>query len=434
MKVLYLDCRMGAAGDMLMAALLELLPVAERESFIDGLNGLGIPGVKAAAKRSVKCGITGTHVAVTVNGADEEDFHHHHHDAGEHEHCHHEHVHEHEHEHEHEHCHHDHEHEHEHEHEHHHHHASLGDITAIIDGLDVPESVRERAKRVYTEIAGAESEVHGREVGEVHFHEVGAMDAVADIVGVCWLLDKIAPDKVISSPLRTGYGEVKCAHGILPVPAPATALILKGMPVFAGDIYGEMTTPTGAALVRAIAESYGEMPEMRMEAVGYGMGTRDFPNANCVRAILGESDRESAPVAEIFCTLDDVTAEDLGYVQELLLDAGALDVYTMGVGMKKGRPGTLLCCMCDYERREEFARLLLRHTPTLGVRIYAPERMKLERRVETIDTAFGPVRIKHGSGYGIEKTKPEYEDIARIARETGYTVAEVRRKVCESGK
>lgn len=421
MKILYLDCRMGVAGDMLMAALLELLPEGERQGFIDKLNGLGIPGVHAAMHRTAKCGVMGTHVAVTVHGEDEEDFHHHAHEHahGEHDHPHHEH--------EHGHSEHDHPH---HEHGHgHHHHASLADIAAVIDALDVPDAVKKRAAAVYTEIAKAESAVHGREVGEVHFHEVGAMDAVADVVGVSWLLDMLAPERIVVSPVRTGFGQVRCAHGILPVPAPATALILEDIPVFAGDIEGEMTTPTGAALVRAIAGSFGEMPAMRMSAVGYGMGTRDFPAANCVRAVLGESEERGADVAEIFCTLDDVTAEDLGYAQEALLAAGALDVFTASVGMKKGRPGTLLCCLCDYDRREEFARLMLMHTPTLGVRIYAPERMKLDRSVETVETEFGAVRIKRGSGFGIEKSKPEYDDLARIARETGLTIAEVRRRI-----
>ena len=437
MRVLYLDCHMGAAGDMLMAALLELLPEEQREGFIEKLNALGIPGVHAEMTRSAKCGIMGTHVSVTVNGENEEDFHHygedheheHHHDHG-HEHDHHDEGHD-----VHGHHHHGESHEHDHSHDHGgHHHSSLGDITSIINGLDVPESVKGRAAHVYAEIAQAESRVHGREVGEVHFHEVGALDAVADVVGVSLLLDMLAPERVIVSPLRTGYGQVRCAHGVLPVPAPATALLLEGMPVFAGDIPGEMTTPTGAALLRSIADSYGEMPAMRMSAIGYGMGTRDFPAANCVRAILGEMESESSAVAEIFCTLDDVTAEDLGYAQEKLLEAGALDVFTVSVGMKKGRPGTLLCCLCDYTRREEFAELMLRHTPTLGVRIYAPERIKLSRRVETVETQFGPVRMKHASGFGIEKCKPEYDDVARIASERGMTVAEVRSKLAGENK
>lgn len=423
MKVLYLDCHMGVAGDMLMAALLELLPEAERQGFIDRINGLGIPGVHAEMARSAKCGIIGTHVTVTVHGEDEEDFHGHPHD--------HEHRHEHGHGHHHGHdCEHPHGHDHDHGHEHgNHHHASLEEIAAIINGLDVPQAVKERAAAVYTEIAKAESAVHGREVGEVHFHEVGAMDAVADVVGVSWLLDILAPERIIASPVRTGFGQVKCAHGILPVPAPATALLLKGIPVFAGDIPGEMTTPTGAALLRSIAGGFGEMPPMTMDAVGYGMGTRDFPAANCVRAVLGEGASESANVAEIFCTLDDMTAEDLGFAQEILLNAGALDVFTASVGMKKGRPGTLLCCMCDYGRREEFARLILEHTTTIGVRIYAPERIKLSRSVKTVKTEFGDVRIKRSKGFGIEKAKPEYDDLARIARESGKTIAGIRREI-----
>ena len=401
MRILYLDCGMGAAGDMLMAALLELLDRERRCEFVEKLNGLGIPGVHAELAGSVKCGITGSHVAVTVRGVDEEEHgcegHHH---GG---------------------------------HGHAHHHHSLGDITAVINGLDIPEGARARAAEVYASIASAESRVHGVETGEVHFHEVGAMDAVADIVGVSWLMEIIKPDRVVCSPLRTGFGTVKCAHGVLPVPAPATALLLEGVPAFAGDIAGEMTTPTGAALVRSLAGEFGNMPLMSIERIGYGMGSRDFPAANCVRAILGTecaaAALEGPETAEIFCTLDDATAEDIAYTQELLMNAGALDVYTAGVGMKKGRPGTLLSCLCDYARREEFARLILRHTPTLGVRIYTPERMKLIRGVGTVNTAYGPVRVKRSSGYGIEKRKPEYEDLARIAAETSRPITEIRREI-----
>ncbi len=422
MKILYLDCHMGAAGDMLTAALLELLPEAERRRFIERVNALGIPGVRAELLPDVKCGITGSRVAVTVHGVDEE---------GPGGHCHH-------HEHEPGHCeahpgcgHRGHEHPHEHGHPrpHGHHHRTLADITAVINGLDIPESAKSRAAGVYAAIAGAESRVHGRETGEVHFHEVGAMDAVADVVSVSLLVEMLAPERIVVSPVRTGYGTVKCAHGVLPVPAPATALLLEGVPVFAGDIAGEMTTPTGAALIKSLADAFGEMPPMSMERIGYGMGSRDFPAANCVRAILGESAEKAEEAAEIFCTLDDATAEDIAFAQELLMDAGALDVYTAAVGMKKGRPGTLLSCLCAWERREEFARLILTHTPTLGVRIYAPERMKLSRSVQTLETRYGPVRVKRASGYGIEKAKPEYEDLSRISRETGRPITVLRREI-----
>ena len=396
MKTLFIDCGMGAAGDMLMAALLELLPEEERGGFIASLNGLGIPGVRVELKSAEKCGIRGSRVCVTVHGEDEEELHGHEHGHG------------------------------------HHHHASLPDILAIINSLRLPGPVRDRAAAVYETVASAEARVHGREPGEVHFHEVGAMDAVADVAGVCLLVYMLAPERIVCSPLRTGFGQVRCAHGVLPVPAPATALLLEGIPAFAGDIAGEMTTPTGAALVGSIAGEFGNMPAMKIERVGYGMGSRDFPAANCVRAVIGEG-LESAPperdAAELFCTIDDMTAEDIAFACETLMEAGALDVYTAPVGMKKGRPGTLLCCMCAYARRDEFARLLLRHTSTLGVRVYVPERYKLSRTVERVETPLGELRVKRSNGFGVERRKPEFDDLARMARGAGRPVSELRREL-----
>ena len=225
MKNLYLECNMGAAGDMLMAALLELIP--DKQAFIDQMNGLGLPGVHVAAEPSVKCGITGTHMRVTVDGEEEEseDLHEHHHHDHSHEHEHHDHDHEHHHE-----------HDHHHDHEHHHHHASVSDIEAVIDGLSVSDQVKKDAKAVYALIAEAESKVHGRPVSEIHFHEVGTLDAEADVVGVCLLMEKIAPEQVAASPVHVGSGHVRCMHGILPVPAPATALILTGVPTYGGQV------------------------------------------------------------------------------------------------------------------------------------------------------------------------------------------------------
>lgn len=288
MKTLFIDCNMGAAGDMLTAALLELLP--DRQAFLERLNALGIPGVEFRTEPAVKCGITGTKMHVLVHGEEEgeEDSHHGHHHDGECA-CEHHHEHEHHHDHAHEH-HHDHAHEHHHDHEHaHHHHTGMHEIEHILSHLALPEAVAENVKKVYGCIAEAESFVHGRPVDQIHFHEVGNLDAIADVTAFCLLMQEIGADRVVVSPIRVGSGQVKCAHGILPVPAPATARILVGMPVYAGDIPGEMCTPTGAALLKAFADSYGTMPPMTMEAVGYGMGHRDFPAANCVRAILGES-------------------------------------------------------------------------------------------------------------------------------------------------
>ena len=307
MKTLYFDCGMGAAGDMLTAALLELLP--DPDAFVAELNGLGIPGVEYVREKSVKCGITGTHIAVRVHGEEEGEHHHdhdhdheHHHDHDhDHEHDHdHDHDHEHDHEHDHDHDHHhdhdhdhehDHHHDHDHDHGHHHHHSGLHDIGHIVrDHLTVPDAVKEDIIAVYRLIAEAESAAHDMPVEEIHFHEVGTMDAIADVTAVCLLMHRLAPEKVVASPIHVGSGHVKCAHGILPVPAPATAYLLKGIPMYGSGVSGELCTPTGAALLRHFVTDFGDMPVMRAEAIGYGMGKKDFTTANCVRAFWGESD------------------------------------------------------------------------------------------------------------------------------------------------
>ena len=317
MKTLYLECNMGAAGDMLTAALLEL--TGDKQAFLDRMNALGLPGVRVDAEPSVKCGITGTHMHVTIDGAEEEPG-----DDGHHSH---EHEHHDDHDHPHDHDHHNHEHDHEHHHDHgyphdhdhgHHHHASVKDIDGIIGGLDVSEKVKADARAVYALIADAESRVHGRPVTEIHFHEVGTMDAVADVVGVCLLMEALAPEQVIVSPVHTGSGQVRCAHGILPVPAPATALILEGIPSYGGQVKGELCTPTGAALLKHFADRFGNRPVMAVEAVGYGMGKKDFDQANCVRAFLGESEGVKETVTKLECNLDDMTGEDLGFAEEQL--------------------------------------------------------------------------------------------------------------------
>jgi hypothetical protein len=254
MKTLYIECNMGAAGDMLMAALLELCP--EPEKMVTKLNALHIPKVAYEMEQSVKCGITGTHVRVLVDGAEEkaEDVEHHH-DS----------------------------------HHENHHHTGMQEIVSLIEHLDLPEKVKQDATAVYRLIAQAEGHVHNQPVEKIHFHEVGNMDAVADVVGVCYLLHELAPEKIITSPIHVGNGQVRCAHGILPVPAPATAYLLKGVPIYSGEIRGELCTPTGAALLKYFSSEFGAMPVMQIEKIGYGMGTKDFEAANCVRVMLGES-------------------------------------------------------------------------------------------------------------------------------------------------
>ena len=403
MKVIYLDCGMGAAGDMLTAALLELLP--DKESFVERLDSLGIPNVRFIAEQSEKCGITGTHMRVLVGGEEE----------GEHTHSHH-------HEHEHHHEHHDHEH-------HHHTHTSMNDIAHIVSHLNVSDKVKSDINAVYTLIAQAESHAHGKPIEQIHFHEVGTMDAVADVTAVCLLLDELSPDRIIASPVHVGSGSVKCAHGILPVPAPATAFILKDIPIYGGSIRSELCTPTGAALLKHFAHEFGDMPMIRTKAIGYGMGKKDFERANCVRAVLGETEDNSQQMFELSCNVDDMTAEDIAFACDKLFEGGANEVFTMPVGMKKSRTGTLIKVICNDDKREGLVRLIFKHTSTLGIRQMPFERYVLKREIITEDTQFGSVRKKISSGYGVTREKYEHDDLERIADEQGLSIEEIRRSL-----
>ncbi len=403
MKKLYIDCSMGAAGDMLMAALLELLP--DQEAFLTKMNNLGIPGVRVSAEKKQTCGITGTHIHVRVFGQEEG--------------CHEEHSHDH-----------DHHHEHSHDHHHeHHHHSGLSDIIAMIDQMDLPQKVKQDAKEVYEVIAKAESRVHGKEMDQVHFHEVGTLDAVADVVGNCLLMNMLGADVVMASPVHVGSGTVKCAHGVLPVPAPATALILQGMPIYGGEIKGELCTPTGAALLKHFVQDFGSMPMMRTSAVGYGIGTKEFSQANCVRTILGEESEQTGDVIELAANLDDMTAEEIGFAMEIFLEAGALDVYAESIVMKKSRPAVKLVCMIRPEDREMMAALMLKHTTTIGLREYRCGRITMERGIEKRQTPWGEVDVKVCQRNGLRKEKAEFDQVAAIARVKGLSVKEVKKEI-----
>ena len=253
------------------------------------------------------------------------------------------------------------------------------------------------------------------------------MDAIADVTAVCLAMERLAPEQVVVSPIHVGSGKVKCAHGILPVPAPATAYILKEIPIYGGEIKSELCTPTGAALLRHFATSFGNMPVMRVSAVGYGMGKKDFPVANCVRAMLGESvEKESGDtVIELSCNIDDMTAEALGFAEEQLLSAGALDVFMTPVQMKKSRPGTLFSVLCLSADKEKMVKLIFKHTTTLGIRENICTRYVLSRKTETVSTQFGEIRKKVSYGYDVKREKYEYEDLARIAREKDISLKEV---------
>lgn len=448
MKTLYLECNMGAAGDMLMAALSEL--VEDKQAFVDEMNAIGLEKVTVSAKEAVKCGITGTHMEVLVDGEEElshdhehhDHDHHEHHDHEHHDHDHHDHEHhdherhehhehhDHEHHEHHEHDHHDHDHHDHHEHDHHelshHHHAGMHDIEHILSHLNIPEEVRKDSLAVYNLIAEAESHAHGRPIDQIHFHEVGTIDAVTDVVGVCLLIHKLAVDQIIVSPVHVGSGQVRCAHGILPVPTPATAYILKDAPIYSGAVRGELCTPTGAALLKHFANKFGVMPVMRVSKIGYGMGNKDFEQANCVRALLGETQEQAEQILELCCNIDDMTAEELGFVMEILFTAGALDVFTMPIGMKKSRPATLLTCMCKLADREKMLQLLFKHTTTLGVRESICNRYTLQRSERTEETPYGPVRVKQAKGFGVVREKAEYEDLAAIAKAQNLGLRQVR--------
>ena len=389
MRILYLECNMGAAGDMLAAALLELMP--DREEALAELNGIGIPRVTYSRETVCRCGICGTHLAVTIDGEEEsEDMHAHRHPHDG------------------------------------HHHGSLHKIEHLVTGhLALPDAVKEDVLAVYRLIAEAESAVHGVPVTEIHFHEVGTMDALADIAAVSLLLHKLAPDQILASPICVGSGQVKCAHGVLPVPAPATAHLLKGVPSYSGAIQTELCTPTGAALLKRFASGFGERPTMQVGAIGYGMGKKELDAANCVRAFWGETTETGGDVRELSCNLDDMTAEAVAFAMETLLEAGALDVWTTPITMKKSRLGTMLSLLCREEDSQRMAELLFRHTTTIGVREYACRRYTLDRTVDTVSTPYGDVRRKTSCGYGVTRKKYEYEDLARIARDYNMALNEV---------
>lgn len=385
MKTLYLDCGMGAAGDMLTAALLELFP--QREKMAEELNELGIPGVRYEAEPCSKCGIQGTHVHVYVGDTEEGEYH---------------------------------------DHPHSHHHSGMEEITHWISHIQASQTVKERIRSVYETIARAESLVHGVEVQDIHFHEVGTLDALADVTAVCYLMEKLGNPVVYASPVHVGSGHVYCAHGILPVPAPATAEILKGVPIYGGQIQGELCTPTGAALLKQFVREFGNMPVMTPQAVGYGMGKKDFAMANCLRAVLGESGEAEDSILELSCNLDDMTGEDIGFAMERLLEAGAPEVFTTPIYMKKNRPAVMLTVLCRQEQREQMVRLIFRHTTTLGIRETLRRRATLTRREEQVMTPYGPVSCKISQGWGVSRRKPEYEDLARLAREKDIPIHQLR--------
>lgn len=404
MKILYLECNMGAAGDMLAGALLDLLDETKQNEVIDKLNHLGLEGVHVTLENSTKCGIAGKHFRVNVNKEEEKSLdescdHSAHPLEAEH---------------------------------HHHHHASMASIQQTIESFPLPQEVKDKILNVYREIAEAESHAHQMPVSEVHFHEVGMKDAIMDITAVCVLMDTIGAQQVVVSPVNTGYGEVRCMHGLVPVPAPATEYLLRGIPTYTKERFrGELCTPTGAALLKTFGTGFGVRPVMAVERTGYGMGEKDFEASNCVRAFVGETVEKDTPeeIERLETNLDDMTGEEIGFAVERLFEAGAKDVFTSSIQMKKNRPAVLLTVLCAPQDQEAMLRCLFRNTTTLGVRYQRMNRAVLKREMETVAVGDGTVRVKKSTGYGTDRIKAEYEDLAAIAKKTGQTLWEVKKEM-----
>jgi len=412
-RIVYLDCFSGASGDMMLGALLDLgLPL---EGLRVALGSLAIGGAEIAAERVLRAGVSATKFRLTPAADDHGHAHAHSHAHAHGDPGHHHHVGD------------DHHHTYDHGHGDHH---SLNEITAAIERSALSRAGKDKAVRLFHRLAEAEAAIHNMPLEKVHLHEVGALDSIVDIVGAVHGFEWLAADRIVCSPLNVGSGMVRCAHGRFPVPAPATARLLTGVPIYAGDVALEMVTPTGALLVTEYAESFGPLPPMRVSATGYGAGDRDiaaYPNV--LRAMVGEADAPSVDerIVVLECEIDDMNPQLFGPLMDGLQRAGALDVFYAAVQMKKNRPGTLVTVVAAPERREALTALLFAETTTIGVRYHEMLRERLEREVKTIPTPAGPIRVKVASRAGrVLNASPEFDDCARAAAERGIPIKDVQ--------
>ncbi|MBQ3281870.1 MAG: nickel pincer cofactor biosynthesis protein LarC [Eubacterium sp.] len=462
MKTLYFDCASGISGNMALGALLEI--TGDEEYLVSELRKLNIDGYSINISKKVKNGITGTYVDVKVDGEDEYGHHHdlehdhdHEHHGHEHEHHDHEHEHEHccgghdhEHDHEHEHDHHN-DHDHDHEHEHHHAHRNLDDINRIIDGSELNDKVKDLAKRIFLRVAKAESKVHSRPLSEVHFHEVGATDSIIDIVGTAILVSRIAPERIVSSVVNDGYGFIECAHGTMAVPVPATSEIFADSDVKYRqiDIDTELVTPTGAAIIAELAESFTGSPAMVTEKVGWGAGSKDLKIPDILKVCYGESDPEEGfddksparaadaespageprqgDVAVMETNIDDCSGEILGYIMEKLFRSGALDVFYSPIYMKKNRPAYRLTAVCLPEDIDKIQDIIFRETTTIGIRYRFDHRTVLRREMSEADTPYGKIAVKKVTRNGETYVYPEFESMKKVAEKSGVPLKDLYR-------
>lgn len=374
MKTLYIECNMGIAGDMLVGSLLDLLDDNQRQEAIATVKSLEIQGAVVNVRNDKKMGITGTKFDVII------DRHNHH-------------------------C-----------------HRTMDEIMALIDAYStIDEKTKTDAKAIYRLIAKAESKVHGVDVAQIHLHEIGMIDAIIDITSACYLINLLGA-KVIASPITTGYGSVNTAHGILSVPAPATALLLKDIPINSGDIEGELCTPTGVAIIKYYATDFTKNNDMTVSSVGVGLGTKDFERSNCLRAFLSKDD-DTESVVELRCQIDDMTGEEMGFAIEKLLSLGALDAYVKPIVMKKSRPAMELTVITTPENSDSMAKQVFKHTTTIGIRKIQCLRYAMKREIQELNQ----VHIKRSSYGNITKEKPEFDDLAKIANEKDISIFEAKK-------
>lgn len=399
MKRLFLDCQMGIAGDMLTATLLGL--VDNPEIWIERLNQIGIPNVTYTLIPKEDKGLQGYRVEVTINGIEESE----HHTGSPYD-------------------------QHNTNHHHHVHGRGLQGVTDIINSLSISNMCKQNAINVYNLVAQAEAKVHKSTVTQIHFHELGMLDAIADIVAVCVLLEELKFDEIIISPIHVGTGTVHCAHGELPVPAPATMELLSGIPMYADyQIKGELCTPTGAALAKYFGTAFSHMPVMIPTKISYGFGTKQFERPNCIRAFVEINNDLEDTIIEMSCNLDDMTPEEIGYAVEHLLLSPALDVFTTSIMMKKQRPGTMLTVLCKVDDIDTMRDLIFKHTTSLGIRYHRCNRYILNRSTGDIDWEGNRIVFKTSSGFGVKRHKYEYDSLATIAKQNDMSLLDLKRQL-----
>ena len=385
MKTLYFDCSSGISGNMTLGALTEI--IGDENFLIEELKKLNVHGYRIEISKKVKNGITGTYVDVILE-------HNHHNHDGEH---------------------------------HHHEHRNLEDVNKIIDNSSLDEKVKDLAKRIFLRVAKAESKVHNKPLNEVHFHEVGAIDSIVDIVGTAILINKINPDKIISSVVNDGHGFIECAHGTMSVPVPATSEIFASSNVKFRqiDINTELVTPTGAAIIAELADEFTYLPEMVTEKIGWGSGLKDLKIPNMLKVYYGEMEKPNEDIVVMETNIDDCGSEILGYTQELLFQKGALDVFFTPIYMKKNRPAYRMTVVCKKEDMKELQKIIFRETTTIGIRYRYEYRSVLKRKLDEIDTEYGKIKVKKVENDGENYVYPEYESIKEIATKNNIPLKEL---------